>query len=76
MCPGQKAEKVVGALKERYTVGQCMEHPGIRCFFDTKRKLHFELDENMLLVWANGIDRVCRMQHPTSCPKLTDMSVT
>ncbi|KAM5541411.1 hypothetical protein V8D89_004965 [Ganoderma adspersum] len=39
----------VSELKKKYPVGSCTYHPGIRCFYDKQRNLHFELDKESLV---------------------------
>ncbi|KAI0370434.1 hypothetical protein BV20DRAFT_979584 [Pilatotrama ljubarskyi] len=48
---------IVEKLKLRYPVGCCPYHPGKRCFYHRGLDLHFELDNNRLLVWAASIEK-------------------
>ncbi|KAM5536415.1 hypothetical protein V8D89_009851 [Ganoderma adspersum] len=47
----------VSELKKKYPVGSCTYHLGICCFYDKQRNLHFELDKESLVFWANVLYR-------------------
>ncbi|KAG6904821.1 hypothetical protein DXG01_006953, partial [Tephrocybe rancida] len=46
---------VVEKLQNLYPVGNCNDHPGIRCFHYQKHHWHFDLDSNRMNVWAAAI---------------------
>ena len=56
----------IAELKKKYPVGSCTYHPGIRCFYDKQRNLHFELDKESLVFWANALYRVRSSSSPSS----------
>src|SRR6267154_441006 len=46
---------IIEKLHSMHKIGNCSEHPGIRCFRWVANDWHFNIDSTRTKVWANAI---------------------